>query len=138
MCLSWLKYYQIVSTSYSLATLCAIVSTLYIYLDLFSQRRITTHILAVLVALTGCMAIEGNTIRHTSFLILINMKSYSLLSTLLKRFPFSFTIGEAIFVTQGMIVFTFVTIVNCLLIDTHPSTIFCQVRQPPFPLLSEP
>nr|CAG4651243.1 EOG090X0BFL [Simocephalus serrulatus] len=50
------------------------------------------------------------------FIIFINMKCYKLLCNLLNSFPCSFSIGEAVLVIQGAIVFIFITVQNLLLL----------------------
>ncbi len=132
MIFSCLKYrHEEILSSYTMATVCAAVSSVYLYMNLFNKKPITTHAAAAAVAVTGCLLIGldlYNVVRVTSFLLLLNMKNYFFLCKLLGQFPCSFSIGEAILVIEGSVVFTFATISNCVLDDTDSSTVFCQVR----------
>lgn len=131
MIFSCLKYFDSTPNSYILATLCATVSAVYLYMNLFNESLMVTHAAAFSIACLGCL-VTGTKLQNmicvTSFLILINMKSYTFLCNLLGRFPYSFSIGEAVLVIQGATVFVFVTVQNILLNNTSPSTLFCQVR----------
>ena len=130
MIFSCLKYNEAVPTSYKLATVCSIVSSVFLYMNLFNKKPLITHVTALAVALFGCL-LTGSAlvtlINFTCLMILINLKSYTFLCKLFHHFPCSFSIGEAILAVQGTIVFCFVSISNCLLDGSNLSTAFCQV-----------
>ena len=56
------------------------------------------------------------------------MKSYSLLEYVLQKFPFSFSMGEAVVVVEGTIILVFSTVANLLLTtNSSNATLFSQV-----------
>ncbi|XP_057375490.1 dolichol kinase-like [Daphnia carinata] len=131
MILSCLKYQELVSRSYVLATASAAMSCIYLFMNLYGTvKSIITHAIVIAMAIYGCL-VAGldliTVIYWTSLLIIINIPSYTLLCKLLERFPCSFSIGEAMLVVQGTSVFVFVTISNCLLNSSNLSTVFCQI-----------
>lgn len=130
MIFSSLKYHEAVPTSYKLATICSIVSSVFLYMNLFNKKQIPTIATALAVALSGCL-LTGSALvtvmEFTCLMIIINFKSYKFLCKLLHHFPHSFSIGEAILAVQGTIVFSFVSISNCLLGGSNLSTMFSQV-----------
>lgn len=137
MIFSCLKYHDTISDNYILATVCAMVSTVYLYMNLLGKQPTVTHAAAFSVACLGSfipVTTVGSTVRVICSLVLVNMKSYFFLSTLLKRFPFSFSIGEAILVVQGATVFVFITLLNCLMNYKNPGALFCQVRKNKAPI----
>jgi len=70
----------------------------------------------------------GRLLCLTSVIILLNIKSYSLLECLLKKFPFSFSMGEAVVVVEGTIILVFSTLANLLLkTNSSNTTLFSQV-----------
>jgi hypothetical protein len=130
MILSCFKYHEAVLTSYKLATVCSIVSSVFLYMNLFNKKPFVTHVTAVVVALFGCLLVGSvlvTAIQFTCLMIIINIKCYTLLCKLLCQFPCSFSIGEAILVIQGAIAFCYVSVSNFLLGESNLSTIFCQV-----------
>lgn len=130
MILSCLKYQELVSRSYVLTTTSAVVSSTYLFMNLYGTRPILAHAIVIAVATYGCLVAGFDLITviyWTSLFIIINMPSYLLLCKLLDRFPYSFSIGEAMLVVQGTSLFVFVTISNCLLNSSNFSTVFCQV-----------
>lgn len=130
MILSCLKYQELVSRSYVLTTTSAVVSSTYLFMNLYGTRPILAHATVIAVATYGCLVAGFDLITviyWTSLFIIINMPSYLLLCKLLDRFPYSFSIGEAMLVVQGTSLFVFVTISNCLLNSSNFSTVFCQI-----------
>ena len=70
----------------------------------------------------------GRLLCLTSVIILLNMKSYSLLEYVLQKFPFSFSMGEAVVVVEGTIILVFSTVANLLLTtNSSNATLFSQV-----------
>ncbi|KAI9554032.1 putative SMC6 [Daphnia sinensis] len=127
---SCLKYQELVSRSYMLATVSAVVSSSYLFVKLYGTRPIMAHAILIAVATYGYLLAGFDlitVISWSSLLLIINMPSYILLCKLLERFPCSFSIGEAMLVVQGTGVFIFVTISNYLLNSSYLSTVFCQI-----------
>lgn len=131
MVLSCIRYQSETSTSYILASICSTVTCVFVYLNLFNENLSTIYTSAIVLALCECILLLKNDVIFIfvtiCLLIVANMKSYKLFCYLLNQFPNCFSIGEAILVVQGIIVFPFATFSHCFFQDTAPSIIFSQV-----------
>ena len=122
------------SASYKMTSLCSLVSSVYINLHLFNWKPLNIHIVSTMITLAGCFflsVLDGvmGLLCLASVIILLNIKSYSLLEYVLKTFQFSFSIGEAVVVVEGTIILVFSTLVNLFLAnDSSNTTLFSQVK----------
>ena len=119
-----------------MTSLCSLVSSVYINLHLFNWKPLNIHIFSTIVTLAGCFfflsgvldGVMGRLLCLTSVIILLNMKSYSLLEYVLQKFPFSFSMGEAVVFVEGTIILVFSTVANLLLTtNSSNATLFSQV-----------
>ena len=134
MILSCCRYQT--SSSYEMTSLCCLASSVYIVLHLFNWKPLNVHVIASTITLLSCYLLTSplngimRALRLSCVIILFNMKSYSLLEQVLHKFPHSFSIGEAVLIVEGIIIFLFSTFANLFAIEpSSNSTLFSQVSK---------
>nr|CAG4641955.1 EOG090X0BFL [Eurycercus lamellatus] len=90
------------------------------------------HLITFISAFVSCMANDVgiiNALQITCAMVLLTMKSHSFLIKLLLKFPFSFSIGEAVLIIEGTLAFFCSVITNCIINndDIKNSSTFPQV-----------
>lgn len=104
---------------------------MYLLSGLLKQNGLFAHLAIITTAIVLDLVVLftdlQTAIRFTCIAVLCSVRSPQALNNLLKCFPLSFSLGEAILVIQGSIMFFVTALANCYDETTASSTIFSQV-----------
>lgn len=131
--LSATVYQDHVSLSFLVAVTTSWVCSMYLIAGLFNQKKLFTHLgifFATIILSKLILDLDLQTcVKFTCIAVLCSVRSFQALNLLLKHFPLSFSLGEAMLVVQSAISFVVVAVGNMLDgSNAATSTIFSQVN----------
>lgn len=131
MILSYIKYGAVNDSNLPTKVLSILIAAISLYHQLFKGNLILLNLFSIGAFFLLCASLQSLTIISVSCTVLVSFiirNVYSYYQILLRLFPLSFSIGEAILVIQGAILFLVSTIYNSGDEAHSTSCLFVQVN----------
>lgn len=130
MVLSYIRYETDNDSNFHTKVLSILIFTVSLYHQLFKGRLFLLNLFSIGSFFLLCASLRSFTIISLSSTVLVSLlirNGYSYFQMLLRLFPLSFSVGEAILVVQGALLFVVSTIYNCGDEAHSTSCLFAQV-----------